>query len=372
MTHTALKEQYGGSVDVTLSTTTPYQCSHDSRHGCRRFYIIRPTVVGAIARLPNADYQTIGANPSITIINRGTQDLTVQTASGTLVGVLPANIGAEFYCLYNIEALNLLGTPTWTFLPMVNTTVGASLNTNRIPFSITYTASSASAQTIVRNDIARTYGYVASDGPAAVTVTIKSNVVIGGGTTTTASFDTGSWPAGTTMMVMLESGSRIAGCGGTGGFGATSTGNAPTSGQNGGPAMRVRCTTAIVNSGVIAGGGGGGGGGARVFVGGVWIPGGSGGGGAGVPAGAGGARVSSFVGTEGSAGNVIQGGAPGQALPNGYSGGFGGFQGDAGAAGIPLGLGAPASLAGPAIQVSTGVTLTNILTGTQLGGTVTV
>lgn len=370
MTHTALKEQYGGSVDVTLSTTTPYQCSHDSRHGCRRFYIIRPTVVGAIARLPNADYQTIGANPSITIINRGTQDLTVQTASGTLVGVLPANIGAEFYCLYNIEALNLLGTPTWTFLPMVNTTVGASLNTNRIPFSITYTASSTTP-TFLDLDIGKTFGYRKSDGPVALDVTIAANVVLGSNEPNTYAFYTGAYPTGSTLTLTLQPGAYIAGAGGTGGTGQTLTGTGMTQGGNGGGALAIFVNTTLINNGRIQGGGGGGGGAARRTVSSITYDGGSGGGGAGAVGGRGGPQVGAQASTIGGTGSLLIAGTGGFANASAAFGGIGGTPGVAGNVGQSgVVAGASGGNPGPAIGLASPYILTTITAGTQLGGTV--
>lgn len=373
MTHTALKEQYGGSVDVTLSTTTPYQCSHDSRHGCRRFYILRPTVVGAIARLPNADYQTIGANPSITIINRGTQTLTVQTASGTLVGVLPANIGAEFYCLFNAEALNAAANVTWTYLPMVNTTVGASLNTNRIPFSITYTASSTTP-TFLDLDIGKTFGYRRADGPVALDVTIAANVVLGSNSVNSYAFYTGSYPSGSTLTLTLQPGAYISGAGGTGGTGQLVSGTGMTQGGNGGGALAIYVNTTLINNGRIQGGGGGGGGAARRTVSSITYPGGSGGGGAGAVAGVGGPQVGSppDPSTAGQVGTLLLGGLGGASSPTSAFGGIGGTPGVAGNVGQSgVVAGASGGSGGPAIGLRSGFTITTITAGTQLGGTVT-
>ena len=69
-----------------------------------------------------------------------------------------------------------------------------------------------------------------------------------------------SLPAGSRVVLYVNSNKRILGKGGNGGNGSQ-TSNAGGNGQGGQTALYVRTDTTLVNSGQIAGGGGGGGGG---------------------------------------------------------------------------------------------------------------
>lgn len=80
-------------------------------------------------------------------------------------------------------------------------------------------------------------------------------------------FDTGTWPAGVTLNMVLEGGARILGEGGNGsthglsGGAAVSDGRAynAAAGGDGGHGLRITYPISITNGGIIAGGGAGGG-----------------------------------------------------------------------------------------------------------------
>jgi len=363
MGNTAIDEQRGGSVDVTLGSPTVYQAGLPSGPGGVRLYVVRPTVAGSSFRLPNPNYCTVGAEPVCVIINKGTQSIDITNFGGTLITALAANRAIEAYLL-------IVGVDLWSPIgPFVVSSSGA-LNGNRKPFEVVYTASSTTV-TRVRNDVARQYGYVGADGPAAVAVTIKAGVVLGGGTPTGASFGTGGWPAGSTMLITLESGAFIAGRGGAGGRGQDTAGNGLTAGADGGLAMDVRVNAALINNGTIQGGGGGGGAGLLRTLSGITYPGGSGGGGAGADPGAGGGVVNGNSATAGQPGSFTAGGLAGTA--GGYVGGVGGAPGALGGNGAPSGGGSSRGAAGVAITVNTsgGFSLTKIVAGTITGAETT-
>ncbi len=368
----AIDEMRGGSVDATIASGN-YRCRLDSGEGGCRLYVVRPQTAGCTFTLPNPAYIRPGAAPNFTVINKGPEAIEIRSFGAASIYTLAVNRAIEIRIL-------IQGTDLWSLQGPFVVSSGTALNGNRKPFEITYTASSASAQTRVRNDVARQYGYVASDGPAAVMVTIKANVVIGGGTTTTASFDTGGWPAGTTMLVMMESGSYVVGRGGNGGVGmnAQTLGvGSPGNGIDGGPAMYVRCNTALVNMGTIGGGGGGGYGGLARPTTSPSYAGGGGGGGAGVPAGVGAAGGLNMAGqptanTKGQDGTLVAGGAGGPAeAGNTSSGGRGRNGGGLGASG-ELGSFGTSGASGDAIRRDSSYTLTKITAGTILGPEVTV
>ena len=365
MGNTAIDEQRGGSVDVTLGSPTVYQAGLPSGPGGVRLYVVRPTVAGSSFRLPNPNYCTVGAEPVCVVINKGTQSIDITNFGGTLITSLAANRAIEAYLL-------IVGVDLWSPIGPFVVSSSGGLNGNRKPFEVVYTASSTT-RTNVRTDVAKQYGYVGADGPAAVAVTIKSGVVLGGGTPTGASLLTGGWPAGSTMLITLESGAFIAGAGGAGGRGADINGAGVGAGGDGGLAMNVLVNAALINNGTIQGGGGGGGGAARRLINSVWLPGGSGGGGAGANPGAGGGIVNTNNATIGQAGSFTAGGLAGDA--GGYQGGVGGAPGALGGNGAPgtAGGGGARGAAGTAIQVLTsgGFSLNKIVAGTITGAETT-
>jgi hypothetical protein len=125
-------------------------------------------------------------------------------------------------------------------------------------------------------------------GARNVDFTVAGN--IGSASTGTAALDTGSWPAGSTIKLIVPATSGgtanspangvVAGAGGNGG------GYPVRTGTNGGPAINLNYNLTINNSGIIGGGGGGGGSSGWKTADSCWS--GGGGGGAGVGSGVGG------------------------------------------------------------------------------------
>jgi hypothetical protein len=124
------------------------------------------------------------------------------------------------------------------------------------------------------------------DGVSVVnpTVVITAGARIYSTSTAIPAFDTGLFPVGSTLNIVIQG--AVVGKGGKGGGSIYSNGWSPLAATAGGPAMQIRVATTLVNSGVIGGGGGGGGYGSEnaydegsgIFTG---IAGGGGGGGAG-------------------------------------------------------------------------------------------
>lgn len=208
----------------------------------------------------------------------------------------------------------------------------------RKPVTLSITASGRNVNLRTLADAA---GYNGTS-PAAVTVTVVAGVIIGSTSTTAYALDTGTWPTGTTLQLIIGSGAYVVGKGGDGGGngGGLDLGGAP--GSPGGPALCLRIPTTISNTGIIAGGGGGGGG-ANDGIGGVDSP--FGGGGAGdLPGNAGKAWAGTLT-TGGIAHRDASGGdgTPGNGGALGSDGKTGGRVG--GTAGIAITGGAYATYA---------------------------
>lgn len=191
-------------------------------------------------------------------------------------------------------------------------------------------------------------GFATAGTPGIWVVTIASGVVIGSSSTSTPAFDTGVFPAGSTLQIINNG--TIVGSGGNGAGSLTAlcgTGT-PVAGD-GGPALRAQLALTITNNNAIWGGGGGGGiGGSNNAV--AWS--GGGGGGAGSAPGAGGTIGAPIPGPRsGSAGTISAGGAGGTFAPLGQAGGAGGGPGVAGSAGGsgPGCAGRPGGAAGSAV-----------------------
>lgn len=142
-----------------------------------------------------------------------------------------------------------------------------------------------------------------------VTITINAGVTVSSASTASYAFDTGIFPAGSSLTLINNG--IILGRGGNGGLGYNAPGTnpltgAPTPGAAGGPAFRAQSAISITNNNRIAGGGGGGNGG----VGGEF---GSGGGGGGIGVSAGGLGV----GDNGVGGTLTAAGRGGN--PGGYT-----------------------------------------------------
>jgi len=181
-------------------------------------------------------------------------------------------------------------------------------------------------------------GSAAAGTPGTWVVTIASGVAIGSSSTGVPAFDTGTFPAGSSLQIINNG--NIEGAGGTGGNGSAGASLCPTSvptpGAVGGPALQARTTMTLVNNANIWGGGGGGGGGGGSLGGKVTAQqegGGGGGGGAGMAAGGGGVGYGS--GLPGGGGTSTGGGAGGAGVPlnGGNPGGTGGNGGGPGQSG---------------------------------------
>lgn len=210
--------------------------------------------------------------------------------------------------------------------------------------------------------------YAAPTGVETIRFIVASDVIVGSSSASLCALETGSWPAGVSLTLVING--RVEGKGGTGGNGGYTSWDAESfspgvndgsPGSTGGDAISATFTISIDNdSGQIWSGGGGGGGGGSGYAGGGDVLGGGGGGGGGgslggpggaitvnqvardVPctngangsedsAGAGGqGGYNPFVPTAGPAGNGGNGGAPGSAGSSGSSGYAGGTAGGSG------------------------------------------
>jgi hypothetical protein len=218
--------------------------------------------------------------------------------------------------------------------------------------------------------------------PLNATVTINSGVYVGGSTTGSYAFSTGSGFPAQTSLKLVNNGVIVGkgGDGGSWGYG----------GGNGGPAMLAQYPIKVTNNGTIAGGGGGGGGSNRATVSNVLAGGAGGGGGQGYGTSAGGAADPAYSGvqypqgTAGYNGNISTPGLGGTGtqsgmFPNQYqapwyaisgNGGNGGLLGQAGAAStagqwVPNVGSLPGGAAGYAVVGAANVTWSTA--GTVLG-----
>lgn len=176
--------------------------------------------------------------------------------------------------------------------------------------------------------------YTEPDQYTTVLCIIEVGVKVGSSLPSEFAFDTGEWPDGVDITVLVRG--RIQGAGGRGGNGGQpDTPLPPTNGEDGGPAMRVRVPITIDNQGQIYGGGGGGGGGTGFFDFDMTpFPGGKGGGGAGFLPGqsgvgvAGGSDATEDVAGAGTS-DGGNGGGPGQAGESSFDSGLGSASGGA-------------------------------------------
>lgn len=196
---------------------------------------------------------------------------------------------------------------------------------------------------------------------------------VGGSTAGGEAMDTGTFPAGSIIILTVLANGYISGRGGAGGTGQPITGGTTASptygsvvvGGNGSDGLYVRCNTILYNYGRIQGGGGGGSGGGAVGA----VSGPGGGGGAGYwssPAGLEGSYVQSSGFSGGGSGDSgrLNAAGDGGGVGNGAPAGTGGAGGDPGQAGNDSsstagGFGQP----GFAIKVLSSVTLTKAVAG---------
>lgn len=365
MANTAIEEQRGGCVSATLSVAGIYRARLPSGPNGARLYRFDVTVGGCQFRLPNPAYCSVGAEALITIINIGTQTLTVTNYAGAPMGtVAPSSVLRVWQAASGVDS----------WLSRSSSILGsAQVPANRIPIELVYTASSTRG-THFLVDATRQFQYSPSQGPVALTVTVKAGVVLGQPPlindpaypgTVYAGTTTGPWPAGSTCLLKVEPGAYIQGAGGKYGLGRFAVSSVvpdpPLPGGPGGHALECLIDTVIINDGFIRGGGGGGGGASALSN---SIPGGTGGGGAGAEPGA--------HYTSGTLKPTLESAGQGSQLPSGYAGGSGGLPGFPGNPGLgPLGFPVGAGGAGgAAIRRLSSVVVQQLGTGIYAGGTV--
>lgn len=374
MGSTAIDEQRGGSVDVTIGTASTYRARLPTGPGGVRLYVVRPTVAGVTFRMPDPAYCSVGAEPVMVIINKGTEPLSIVSFTGGSIGTLAADNSWEVWLIAP-------GVDIWLPIGPFPTISSSGLNGSRKIINLVYTASTTGG-TNFRTDAARQFGYIGADGPVALQVTVKTGVVLGQAAWTGLLFGsppagttTGGWPDGSTCLIVVEPGAYIQGRGGAGGTGMNVAGAGMTAGGAGGTALECLVPTTIVNNGFVRGGGGGGGGGARRTNNSILYVGGSGGGGAGAPGGAGGPLVGGVANSAGSAGSLESGGLganPGVQHAEGGAGGAPAVAGSAGQVGSGgTGNGAAGGAAGYAIRRPTAIAVTQLGSGIYAGGTIT-
>lgn len=345
---------FGGSVDV--STGGPfYTLGLPWGPGGKRLHVVRPSSA-TFAVLPLALFLRTGAD-IFRIVNAGTANLTILGILGTTFATLtPGQVADLHLPVLTVEGL-------WqVYVRSGTATVGAALSDREV-VNLRLT----SQNNVNLREYARSAGAF-DDVPYAVTCTIAAGHVIGSTSTAVPAFDTGVWPAGTTIKLLLETGARICGRGGRGGRGGLVPPNAfNEAGQVGGTALQTSNNLTLVNRGFIQGGGGGGGGGTFVAV-----PGCGGGGGAGYLAsepGLGGFGLGGsgqLAAGNGQGGSIGLGGLGG-VLSGHNSGGNGGAPGQPGSPGGSLGTALTAAqggAAGAAIRYLSTVIVTKVVAGT--------
>jgi hypothetical protein len=95
--------------------------------------------------------------------------------------------------------------------------------------------------------------FPAPDASTIAKFIVEDGTIVGSSSSASYSIDTGSWPAGATVILQINSNGVLAGKGGDGGSIATPIG------ENGGHAILMSHDLEVVNNGILGGGGGGGG-----------------------------------------------------------------------------------------------------------------
>lgn len=359
MTRTAYDEHYGVGVDTAISANYVLRLPYGENGAT--YYVLRPSSAGLEVRLPIAAWARQWARYSIA--NHGSFSLAVKDTLGTTLHTLAVN---ERVTMTLIDAVTLPVQGTWVKAAKASA-AGTTLVHDRVPLFVQF-GTWAGTGINLRSYCNQVFGYDGSK-PASVYCRLRNSIVIGSESPLAAqpSFDTGLWPAGTTLLLEITAGSKIVGMGGRGGAGGGG-GIFAAPGQQGGTALVVQVDTGLVNYGTISGGGGGGGGGSAPLSGG----GGGGGGGCGYQpsqGGLGGGTVA--VGFPGAQGGIAVGGIGGNGTAGGFAGGFGGNPpGLTGASGF--GGGGAGGAAGNAIVKLSTITLNKIVPGTILGPEITV
>lgn len=349
MARTAAQEHYGDAV-YAGDVSGGYQFPLPYGPGGARLFVFSQTA-SDVGSLPDARLLQPGGQPQFVVYNDGAESLDVEDANGGLLATVDQDDAYEFYLVSNSSMAG-----SW-IVRQKGAEAGSPITIGRIQYRWEFRQSAITTHLRV---YANAHGY---DGvtPVALHVTLGPHT-FGALRTDTWAFDTGTWPAGSTLFLVLEDGCIVSGRGGAGGRGSDlGVGLLSQPGGDGGTAMAIRIPTVIVNYGTIQGGGGGGGGGARTAT----AAGGGGGGGAGY-------RLSE-LGLRGNGGGANNGGqgypsVPGSGGPGGHPGGSGGYPGDPGSDGP--GGGALGGAAGYAINRTSGGTYSFIRAGTVYGAEV--
>lgn len=347
MARTAAQEYFGASLDLG-AISADVNLPLPSGPGGVRFFAAAPTTSGHALILQDARLMRPSGQPQAVVYNGGTQSIELQDNDGTALATIAAGAAVQAILRGNTTAAGSWITRSLT------AQASSPITTGRIQYRWEFRQSQLTTHLRV---YANAHGY---DGvtPVALHVTLGPHT-FGALRTDTFGFDSGTWPAGSTLFLVLEDGCIVTGRGGAGGRGSDlGTGLLAQPGGDGGTAMALRIPTAIVNYGTIQGGGGGGGGGARTAT----AAGGGGGGGAG--------HRASDLGLKGAGGGGTNGGpgltsVPGSGGSGGQAGGGGGYPGNAGTA-----AGAAGGAAGVAINRTSSGPYTLIRTGTILGAQV--
>lgn len=363
MARTALDEQFGGSTAATISSA--YQLPVPSGvPGAKRMFHF-DSGIGASVVLPDATSfpHCVGGDPCYTLFCTGSLPLDVEDDDGNVLVTMAIDSSAKFYLT---DASTAAGS--WVIKTTTGISVGASATTGLEE----YTVSLQSGVDVNLRELLVQQGYDGID-PVFINASLyasntSSIAVMGSSSTSEYALSTGSFPAGSSMLLTLGSGVYICGRGGDGGNGTIGV-TAATDGSDGGTALRLEIDTTLVSYGSILAGGGGGGGDTTVAAT-NYAPGPGGGGGAGYEVSAGGS--SSNASMSGGAGGLLTSGFAGGTHSSGAFGlgGEGGAHGSAGGSpqyGIAVG-----GSAGDAIHILTGVTLTKQVAGTITGSEVTV
>lgn len=358
--HTSIAEYFGGAVSETI--TAHYTLRLPYSTNCCRMYLLTAASPYNVV-LPNTAYAIPGLLYTV-VVAYGSSTLTLRDHLGASVRSMTAGTSWDVYWTGS----------GWFAAARTAPISSTPLSSTRVPVSIKLSTSYPNG---IQINLAWYAGYVRSE-PAAVTLEIAAGVLIRSNNTGFAPIVSGSWPAGSTLLLLVGNGALISGLGGKGGRGRDGAGGplshiGATDGEAGGPALNLAIHHAIVNDGTIQGGGGGGGGGNR------WLltspfPGGGGGGGAGSgQRGLAGNFSNGVPGDHGSAGTIYTGGSGGSGLgPIGLGSAAGGNGGSPGSAGSAGGAGGGAGgAAGAATMRPAAYTQTWIRTGNVLGANVT-
>ncbi len=346
-------EFFGGSATLALPGNLGVIAPPSRFPGTQRYLRANPTAL-SVAVMHRGDLMPNGRGVVIHNANASNFLVVLDQGANILATILPQTV-CEFY--QTAQSAN----GSWTTIAS-SAAEGSSLAFNRVPLDLTIGEDVKTFNLRRHHDAFSTYDGVT---PAALRMwfgTPSKTFLMGADDPTDAedgaAFDTGEWPAGTTLLLFNYG--RILGRGGDGGRGGdVPPGLLSAAGGAGTTAMRIRVNTALVNFGVIAGGGGGGAGGAYQST----TPGGGGGGGQGYIGGRGGqpgGPVGGYqsVGVDGGAFHAGGGGT------GGFTGGTGGGLGTAGFVGPSGGTG---GAAGSAILRKSAVTVTKVVAGTITG-----